>query len=1144
MRGFLVVLLMSAFGAAAQVGMFPTIPVRGITPDVVLFNLPRPPSVWKSTNKSIYAQLLAQGEFDVLVVPCQVEHYALSRSTRSLITARLAAAVAATGRYRVPDPHLVARALGDGERRIHPEEVYALAHKLGVRRIVWSYAGYADPQRSMKFSIQHQDRLDSGYFDMHLEPVTLQKFASLEFSDEVPAIEAFAKVLPEALKSVGIDFVGAEQPVARGSQPSVPSSILEVTKSSGEPSRDARFFQLLAALTPSHAEHTRARFAEKSLLAVLGMSPRSPDYKYLKARAWMYIGERAAAVKTLGVPASAQEKHLLAVLDGNLPAVQQLTPEIKAPLDALVARIDANNLAARYGAVDQQKSRADARALKLKGEAMQLLTERAFTEWSLWEQYDNVALKRLLDREMPIPGFSLNEIAGGIATVADVEKLRSAANLSVLDHVRRLLAANAAKWCCMPATPGPSPLDYLDLFESIATDNLIRHARFLVDVQGSPDSALQFISRIESAYKDHPQLALARASAEARLAKQASGAAREGYLRSAYVNGFNAWYWEQGQTRTAAAAWDVFTGTGRSDYNNGGNAFARELPFRSFYPTWQTNRSDAQRNARAALSNSIFDLQPLRTLRHYMITLDGKPDEFAKLLRSIEGRFAGHPGIAEIRAEASLAKGDLRAAAVFYRDAIKSNPSEWQSYAKLGTLLLEDGNNVDAATVFMSYPGFARDSTENRVGIANSAYEAGSLFFWSGHLDQARPLYQIAADLSTGSDGSLSSNARLALLEGNFMSAAEQLIARAQRYNSVFAFRDYLGMLHAMGHGKQAWEGFDVLARQIQEPQLWESVLVGHRKEGLTVEQVADWASKDPSPGSRYGMSYPAVHVLRAAVTDRRPSRQLPALVAKLERPVWRLEEGERQVVRSGSVLGPDSPRPGRFLAQGVFEKSKKVQIKSDLVYFAEAYAAMRDGKFAAAAALLQDAAQLYDVRNVRLGYLLPYLAFAAAKQGTVEGVEKLLARFEAPQRRFDYLLAQAAIAGLAGKVEQSLEFLKLAKHRRPFTELRPLYTEYQFAEICEWLFDATRDRRYAGVALAWAKANQAAQPWFAWPYAVEARLATNAVDRKRAIAMTHYLDKNSERLAGIAPAEVEAAARSFEKTNPFIVRPRKGETT
>ena len=135
---------MSAFGAAAQVGMFPTIPVRGITPDVVLFNLPRPPSVWKSTNKSIYAQLLAQGEFDVLVVPCQVEHYALSRSTRSLITARLAAAVAATGRYRVPDPHLVARALGDGERRIHPEEVYALAHKLGVRRIVRTLAGGID----------------------------------------------------------------------------------------------------------------------------------------------------------------------------------------------------------------------------------------------------------------------------------------------------------------------------------------------------------------------------------------------------------------------------------------------------------------------------------------------------------------------------------------------------------------------------------------------------------------------------------------------------------------------------------------------------------------------------------------------------------------------------------------------------------------------------------------------------------------------------------------------------------------------------------------------------------------------------------------------------------------------------------------
>jgi hypothetical protein len=107
--------------------------------------------------------------------------------------------------------------------------------------------------------------------------------------------------------------------------------------------------------------------------------------------------------------------------------------------------------------------------------------------------------------------------------------------------------------------------------------------------------------------------------------------------------------------------------------------------------------------------------------------------------------------------------------------------------------------------------------------------------------------------------------------------------------------------------------------------------------------------------------------------------------------------------------------------------------------------------------------------------------------------------------------------------------------HRRPFTEKRPVYTEYQFAEICEWLFDATRQAGYRAMALDWAKKNQVTQPWFAWSYAVEARLSTNPAERSRAMAMTYYLDRNSERLSRLPKSEVQQAVKESGGRNPFL---------
>ncbi len=353
------------------------------------------------------------------------------------------------------------------------------------------------------------------------------------------------------------------------------------------------------------------------------------------------------------------------------------------------------------------------------------------------------------------------------------------------------------------------------------------------------------------------------------------------------------------------------------------------------------------------------------------------------------------------------------------------------------------------------------------------------------------------------------------MLNGDYAAALRGSLARAQRYKSPHAYRDYLGLLHAMGYSKEAWEGFDTLIRQIDKPQVWETALVGHQMEGKSEAQIAAWAAQEPVKAAGRYDPYAAKYMLRAGVTDRRPTAELPARIAALDRSGWKVGDPSQPV-------GPIQP--------GKANEPRK----SKLVYYAEAYAGMRSGKFAEASAGLQEASTIYGVRGDSDAYILPLYAYVAARAGNTAGLEKALEIFPPDEQGFDYHLAKGIVAALAGKRDASLEHLKLALVRRPFTEYRPIFTEYQYAEVCEWLYEATRDARYRNLALDWAKKNEAVNPWFAWPYSVEARFSTNPAERARAMAMAYYLDRKSERLGMLPRTEVQNAVKEYANRNPF----------
>jgi tetratricopeptide (TPR) repeat protein len=904
------------------------------------------------------------------------------------------------------------------------------------------------------------------------------------------------------------------------------------------PARDAYTFLLFSALTPAHIERTKERFAEKALLALARMSKESPEYAALRARAYMVIGYRPAAIKALGTPRTDEENELLAVLNGNLPEVRALAAREKNRFKRLLEKLDENNIARSYGVADTAQSLGEVKALNLPGQIWPFLAARAVAEEDPWSQFDNSALKLLLDREFPLKEYSLEQIARGAIAVSDARA--TVVHLSVFNHSRKYVEARAGQMCCQSSPSRLDQLDYLELLTAAGHDNLVRRLRFLSEIQGTPEPALDFANSIESVYKGYPYYTVERAKVERRLAASSGGVEGQGLIRTAFDDAFNAMYWEQGQSFVSADAIFEISQMGPVAYGYFDNFYSADIPYHPLYVIWSDGGDPVaiKANGMAALKNATSQFYPVLQLAEY----DHDEKLMTAVVQATEQRFIGNPARGEFLASREILRGNTGEAMAIWRENIKLSPTYEKSYLALGELLLESASVDEAARTFMSYPQFKRDSGANRVGIANDAYTMGSLFFRSGDFEFAKPLYRIAASQGTGAGGEMSAALRLKLLVGDVNGAMAEALEYGQRYNESHGFRDYLGMLHASGNSAQAWSGFNTLVRQLHEPHIWETAAVGHHMAGASEADVAKWARQGEFANAGVHRSYSTCYLARFATMDRIPSKELSEEIADMDHSSWKMEDRDGYVVRpsvdgrSQEVLGPvAADNPHGVLSMGIFDQAKKHPVKSDLAYFVEGYRAIKLGDFPAAKAAFDEAATLYDMSAARSIYMLPYYALAAAKSGDPAVVDKILGRISAKDRQFDYQLADAILKGVAGKVDEGVRALELARYRRPNTDDRPLLTEYTYGDICELLFSVTGSPKIGAIALDWAKKRQISEPWQSWSYALEATLTHDPQDRKRAIAMTYYLDRKSQHLAAFKKSEIDEAVRMYEHSNVFV---------
>lgn len=1081
-------------------------------------------SLWMEGEQQRFENVLAAQTCDTLVVPVQSQHFGFDRATRSLMAAQLALALAADDKRCVVDPYIASNALGDGMRRFDAESVNRLAKSVGAKTVVWTYAGH-DHQLKMEIFMRVETSMSAALTSY--KESARKSWSGIDFSDARPPFVAWSQMLPDVVASLGLGEFKAKiaaLPNPPFDLPDAPEQL--ATKPSLGRLDDARRYELLASLGPHPEFRPTEKLFEKAWLAA-SMAADSPESRRIQARALLHLSYRPYALAQIAGDDSAEGRLLRALLDGNLPEAKAAQKEVEAPAAKLMASLEVRDLSFAYGRQNEDKDTSDyVHEMQGRSKSWDALLGARNGELDDWHVDSNLPLKAVLDGLYPIDGFSIEDILRGATIVGDDAKMEEL-QLAAGRHVNKLLMQQAKRFCRRGFEISPQELDFLQLVSARAQANLEKEFGYQVWTQGLPDRALELMSAYEAEFAGNPHFSALKASAQAGMVIRRKTTREAEYKRSALTAARSAAYWEQAGTRYALYARNALVVDAAPPQNTFNFRRSYEL---EFPPKVGWARGDEALRYSAAFPSGI--VPPPRP---------GAAGD--KFFAEIKARFHGSRDAGKVLASLSDGKGAKPDASAL-RAQIEGDPGNWDLYSQLADVLMRDANYKEALAVAKSYPGFKEGSGVNSVGLSNHAVQVASALYWHGEMDAAKPLYQLAAGYQNGSDSSLLSEERIKIIDGDYLGAAEVARMRVSRYQSPYAYRDYIEFLFAHGYARDAWASFMRVADRFEIPEFWFAAMVGHRVDGASSGEVAEWLSRDEVSSVRIKSDIPALRFgLMFFLVDRAPFADLPGVLSKVEGvPLTHIAAERWNLMRQA----PDGSHSTLIARGGLrpyqYDGKEGDPVPSHYVLFAPAYVALRQGDYEGAANGFARMADFYriegDSRFPDMDVALPYFAFAAAKSGDKFHLKSFMDQFPDKGKGFEYGLAQAFFSGLSGRSDEALHYLKMAFAAKPLNTGMNGITDYQYAEACIWLFEETRDTKYRDLALAWARSYQNMAPTMAWAYALEARYG-DAKDKRhdRAVAMALHLDRNSFWLSGVPAADIARGRAWLKRNNPFSVK-------
>jgi hypothetical protein len=1091
-----------------------------------------PPSPWLDSQRTAYSDALKKQRVDILVAPFQNQGYGLERTERALMSADLAYHLDPAA--RVADPFLTARALGEGARRYDRDEIVELARAVGARKAVVGYVGH-DLQHQMTVTIEVLEIEATGAGDTVTETVQ-RDWRGVRFSHADPPFVVFHRMLPSVVESLSLPV--AAQPHERSVvtvREDAAVSLSDLT-SEVKPLGASLALSLLGAMAAAEDERSRERLFERALVTSWHFDAPSADTTFLRAYALLNLEHRPAALALINGAPAAEFVALRALLNGNLPDAAAALSGVRNPLKRLMLAVHVDDLRFTYEQEGTPPATDAESAFGSDADEWLALAEGRSNDVNLWYVDEPGLLKALLDEIYPVAGLDAQSLIGG-GRIVGAPTDDVAVDLATIRHVGRFVESADAPVCCSADSARPTAWDLAWLIEGRAEVRVSKYLRLSTVARSTPERSAEAIERYRSVFDGHPLFALARVDHARALSEEATGNTLERLRSEALEHARVAAASVAGQNPIAHRSLDALGRSAETDRYI--EVYGFDYPRRSYWYPQPRQLMGVDYSASFAAEAQPYARTDLSALSR--VTPTSPERDKALVVAALESRFVGHPSRAvmlRMLRPPRPSSGDPVADA---RVEVDESPEDWPLRNSLGTKLIQEhGRWKEAAELLLANPYFHSESPPQPVKVSNDAYDTGSIFYWGGHEELAIPFYEVAVKLRTGAESQMTSEIRLNILAGRYQQAAAGSYARAQRYEDVSAFRDFLSFLHALGYGEAAWDGFSQVASSFADPQIWVSALVGHRLEGKEEPEIRAWLKQ---PGIRDAQFRGSLFASRYAVlvntSDHETPEDLGALVEEIE------GEPASRVVRPGEHARPNPDDPGGMswpVPRSAYAELLSIPparvgtpVKSELAFFAGAYAALSHGRFDVAVEEFKAMANHYPIEWPGYTFALPYFAWAAAKTGDGAGFEKFLDAYKHPQPGFDVNLAHAFFHGARKDTERALELLDKALRARPSTDRRPVLVEYQYAQACEWLYQETKGEAFVDALLAWVVSQQAVQPTHAWPYAMEYAYARTPERKLRALAMTLYLDPKSPRIRA-ATAEERAEAEAWgAKNNPFL---------
>lgn len=1051
-------------------------------------------SAWIEREKSVIRAALQQHRFDVLVLPVQAEGASFDRIARSLMARYLAHTVAEQTGLRLPDQTLLARSFDYRARQVDVGEAKRFADAVGARTVIESSVTRGDT--AFQFTARVWKRASSETAWTVGASTTLK---DLRYSDERPPSLAFREAVGGLVSGLTLG--------QRPSRPELPSGppgadahtiadLLELAAVQVPSARTrALHLQLLATLFGGESQESEGLW-ERSLVA-LWNAPGAGDTRALEARAYHRLYRRPYALRLLGAPGSAEERALIAEMNGNVPALEAEAQAVEGDTNRLITQIVLADMYKAFGQTEKLKQLRDALLAKAPVETAILNARLSRNEWFSPEVHADcwALLNRLTMPARDFMGAARQWIYWlyWIPDAVQAHGLRL--GRSVDARFERIWRTLGHDWASASTPDRLARWDYADLVFALNRASIRRSIDSMIFMQGIPEAAVDAIDALGRDLAEEPALAQSKAYALDRWGRQVAPDKTAGLFSRSSALAVAVYRWEQGETWISSGVEGLIFERKYDKYLDEPIRWYRRrevAPARQFMDRLHYSKREIEGNiedARRRLAYAIWNWSPMDELVSWL-KRSGDADGVAKVLQDNQHRFVGAAGRGAATAAAAPSPTSQEAQIEALRRSLERDPESRQVRWQLAQAYLEAGRYREVQELWLAYPGFARRDPAQVVALSNAAHEAGAMLFRSGQHALAEPLLLMSVRMGTGSAREMLSAEFLYLMRNDLENALRQALVSEERYRNAQDATRAIVYLHLLGRREEAWRKLLADLHKYEDAVLWIAAFIMHRAEGAGLPAVEEWLAQ-------------------VAALDRRQTYTTKAL---RERHAFMIAYLDRDVDSSSIEFV-------RRVASSNNRSPYYLQI-------AEGYHALRKRDCVTAAQKLRgpfrDLFQLTVNRSDSILDLLPYMVRALACGGAESEARKVLDEYlAAAGTDSDYLTARGWLEGSTGQHERAIVTLRQASYRVPGFTRRTFPPMYALLEACEALLEQSGNDEYRKLMVDIARRALWNLP-FPWAAAFEGKYETDRIDRRVAIGAATILDPGSFRIAQIPAAERE----------------------